>query len=140
MHGECHLAAIPWAAVPVRWRVGKSMLLENPWMISSNYFEIEHQYSNPSIDRQGDLLYSPSWYTNRLGTPWSFIEITVWKNACPDHFSLLWRHNGAMASQIISLSIVYSVVHSVQIKENIKAPCQWPFSGEFTGDRWILRT
>ena len=22
-----------------------------------------------------------------------------------------------------------------QIKENIKAPCRWPFCGEFTGDR-----
>ena len=136
----CHLAAIAWATVPVRWHVGKSLLLGNPWMKSSNYFAIGHQYSNPSIDRQGDLPYSPSWDTNRLGTLWSFIEITVWKNACPDHFSLLWRHNDAMASHIISLSIVYSVVHSVQIKENIKAPCQWPLCGEFTGDRGIPRT
>ena len=28
----------------------------------------------------------------------------------------------------------------VQIKENIKAPRHWPLCGEFTGDRWILRT
>ena len=27
-----------------------------------------------------------------------------------------------------------------QIKENIKAPRHWPLCGEFTGDRWILRT
>ena len=27
-----------------------------------------------------------------------------------------------------------------QIKENIKAPRQWPLCGEFTGDRWIPRT
>ena len=27
-----------------------------------------------------------------------------------------------------------------QIKENIKAPRLWPLWGEFTGDRWILRT
>ena len=27
-----------------------------------------------------------------------------------------------------------------QIKENIKAPRDWPLCGEFTGDRWITRT
>ena len=27
-----------------------------------------------------------------------------------------------------------------QIKENIEAPCHWPFWEEFTGDRWIPRT
>ena len=27
-----------------------------------------------------------------------------------------------------------------QIKENIKAPRYWPLCGQFTGDRWILRT
>ena len=28
----------------------------------------------------------------------------------------------------------------VQIKENVKAPHHWTLCGEFTGDRWILRT
>ena len=46
---------------------------------------------------------------------------------------------GAIASQITSLTIVYSTVYS-QIKENIKAPCHCPLSGEFTGDRWIPGT
>ena len=40
---------------------------------------------------------------------------------------------GAMASQITSLTIVYSTVYSGA--ENIKALC-----GEFTGERWIPRT
>ena len=26
------------------------------------------------------------------------------------------------------------------IKEDIKAPCHWPFLGETTGDRWITLT
>ena len=47
---------------------------------------------------------------------------------------------GMMASQITSITIVYSTVYSVQIKENIKAPRHWPLCGEFTGDRWIPRT
>ena len=46
----------------------------------------------------------------------------------------------AMASQIISVFIVCITVGSAQLKENIKALCDWPLCGEFTGDRWILRT
>ena len=46
----------------------------------------------------------------------------------------------AMASQITSLTIVYSMVYQVQIKENIKAPRHWPLYGEFTGDRLIPGT
>ena len=38
-----------------------------------------------------------------------------------------------MASQITSLTIVYSIVIQAQIKENIKAPRHWPLCGEFTG-------
>ena len=47
---------------------------------------------------------------------------------------------GAIASQITSLTIVYSIFIQTQIKENIKAPRHWPLCGEFTGDRWIPRT
>ena len=43
-----------------------------------------------------------------------------------------------MASQITSLTIVYSTVYSGA--ENIKARRHWPLCGEFTGDRWIPRT
>ena len=45
----------------------------------------------------------------------------------------------AKASQITSLTIVYSTVEA-QFKENIKAPRHWPLWGEITGDRWIPRT
>ena len=47
---------------------------------------------------------------------------------------------GTMASQITSLAIVYLTVNSGQVKENIKAPRQWPLWGEFAGDQWIPRT
>ena len=43
----------------------------------------------------------------------------------------------AMASQITSLTIVYSRFIQAQIKENIKARRHWPLWGEFTGDRWF---
>ena len=45
-----------------------------------------------------------------------------------------------IASQITSLTIVYSTVYSDTDQRNIKAPCHWPLCGEFTGDRWIPRT
>ena len=47
---------------------------------------------------------------------------------------------GAMASQITSLTIVYSTFIQAQLKEWIKAPRHWPLCGEFAGDRWIPRT
>ena len=37
-----------------------------------------------------------------------------------------------MASQITSLTIVYSTVYSGKMKENIKAPRHWPLCGKFT--------
>ena len=55
---------------------------------------------------------------------------------------------GAIASQITSLTIVYSTVYSgadqskhlsLSLSLNIKAPRHWPLCGEFTGDRWIPR-
>ena len=44
------------------------------------------------------------------------------------------------ASQITSVSIVYSTVYSGADIKNIKAPRHWPLWGEFTGDRWIPLT
>ena len=59
----------------------------------------------------------------------------------PGYYSRIIHYNdvimGATASQITSLTIVYSIVIQTQIKENIKALCHWPLCGEFTGDRWI---
>ena len=43
----------------------------------------------------------------------------------------------AMASQITSLTIVYSTVIQAQINENIKDPRHWP---GHSSDRWISRT
>ena len=42
---------------------------------------------------------------------------------------------GTIASQIISLTIIYSTFIQTQIKVNIKAPRHWPLCGEFTGDQ-----
>ena len=49
----------------------------------------------------------------------------------------------AMASPITGVSIVWvftQLLVQAQIKENIKALRHWPLCGEFTGDRWIVRT
>ena len=45
-----------------------------------------------------------------------------------------------MASQITSLTIIYSIVYSGADQRNIKSPRHWPLWGEFSGDRWIPRT
>ena len=44
-----------------------------------------------------------------------------------------------MASEITSLTIVYSTIQS-DTEENIKVPRHWPLCTEFTSDQWIPRT
>ena len=56
-----------------------------------------------------------------------------------------WEHYNevimdVMASQITSLTIVYSTVYSGADQRKHQAPGHWPLCGEFTGDRWITRT
>ena len=56
---------------------------------------------------------------------------------------LCWKFTGhrAMASQITSLTIVYSAVYSgANQRKQIKVPRHWPLCGEFTGNRGISRT
>ena len=43
---------------------------------------------------------------------------------------------GALASQITSLTIVYSTVYSDEDQRNIKALRHWPLCGEFTPHKW----
>ena len=45
-----------------------------------------------------------------------------------------WRHKSP-ASRLFTRPFIQT-----QIKENIKAPCHWPLSAEFTGDQLIPRT
>ena len=52
-----------------------------------------------------------------------------------------------MASQITSLTVVYSIVYTGVDQRSIKGPRHWPLCGEFTGTgefparvRWIPRT
>ena len=56
------------------------------------------------------------------------------------HWRTLWSHYndvimGTMASQIISLVIVYSTVYSGTYQRIIEAQRHWPLCGEITGDR-----
>ena len=47
---------------------------------------------------------------------------------------------GEIASQITSLTIVYSTGYSAADQRNIKDPRDRPLCGEFTGDRLIPRS
>ena len=47
---------------------------------------------------------------------------------------------GAMVSQSPASPLFTQPFIQAQIKENIKAPRQWPLGEEFTGDRLIPRT
>ena len=47
---------------------------------------------------------------------------------------------GAMATQIASFTIVYSIVHSGADQSKYQSSVSPAFVREFTGDRWIPRT
>ena len=95
-----------------------------------------HEYRHPN--GEGTSCYSFSCVENytfmmRQASKhlyWAVGEVNVYHNDVI---------MGTMASQITSLTIVYSTVYSGADKK-IKAPRHWPLCGEFTGDRWIPRT
>ena len=56
-------------------------------------------------------------------------------------FTLRWRHNGLdSVSNYQPHDCLLKPFIQTRFKENIKALRYWPLCGEFTGDRWILRT
>ena len=52
---------------------------------------------------------------------------------CGIVLALQWLIMTTIASQITSLTVVYSTVYSDADQRNIKAPRHWPLCGEFTG-------
>ena len=71
-----------------------------------------------------------------------WVAVTSLKDRAPGVFPVHYSDviMGTIASQITSLTIVYSTFIQRQIKENIKAPLHRPLCGEFTVDQWIPRT
>ena len=72
-----------------------------------------------------ELVYTKFRF-DRIGT----IENTHYNDVIMDE----------MASQITSLTIVYSILYSGADRRKQKVPRHWPLYGEFTGDWWIPRT
>ena len=75
---------------------------------------------------------------------WSAIPILdMHYTSCRLRCSFILKHKahyndvimGVIASQITSLTIVYSTVYSDADQRKHKAPRHWPLCGEFTGDR-----
>ena len=69
------------------------------------------------------------WATRCL--TWPTTRLFVHTNNNGDHYNDVIM--GTMASQITSLTIVYSTVIQAPIKENIKAPRHWPLCGTSPG-------
>ena len=75
-------------------------------------------------------------------SPYPYISSLYWDGASGD--KVLNYYNavimGGIASQITSLTIVYSTIYSdADQRKHQSSARHWPLCGEFTGDRWILR-
>ena len=69
----------------------------------------------------------------------AYVESVDLQNNCREHYDDVIM--GAIASQITSPAIVYSTVYSdADQRKHQSSVWHWPLCGEFTGDRWILRT
>ena len=115
------------------------LILQRYYLGSLNHAHIWRV--SPSVKYECDIQYiasvlTPLWKTqeNKEMNGIRFV---------PPSVNQLHYNEGimsAMASQITSLTIVYSTVYSGAYQINIKVPRHSPFWGEFTGDRWIPRT
>ena len=86
------------------------------------------------------IFWSYSWVTSKWESPegrYWFLS-RCWMCLGKHHYNNVMM--GAMASQITSLTTVYSTVYSNRRSKKIEARRQWPLWGEFTSGRWILHT
>ena len=84
----------------------------------------------------GSLANQVEWQSVKM-------QITELGNSCcrTAHTLIFYHHARhyidvimtTIASQINSLTVVYSTVYSDADQRNIKAPCHWPLCGEFSG-------
>ena len=64
-----------------------------------------------------------------------------WTHCRPTLLTLQWRHNERIGiSNYQPHDCLLNCLFKAQIKENIKAPRQWPLWEKFASDRWILCT
>ena len=63
---------------------------------------------------------------------------SLWQGSSSTHYYDVIM--GAVASQITSLTIVYSTIYSDADQRNHQSSASLAFVREFTGDRWIPRT
>ena len=82
------------------------------------------------------LVLSHTTKCNRIECSWVIITtpgwmLMAWLYFAPCHYGDVIM--GTIASQITSLTVVYSTVYSGADQKNIKALRHWPLCGEFTG-------
>ena len=94
-------------------------------------------------ENAASVVPTADWYTVRCIITRATC-LTIDTSSLTHEDDVFWHDSdvmmGTMASQITSLTIVYSTFIKAQIKENIKVPRHWPLWGEFPDDRWIPRT
>ena len=105
-------------------------------------------YPCPNLEKDHASIIGPDW---GFSFPWSrmpchmlthydrLMQQGISSNDI-DSESLRWCQNAWDSVSNRQPNDCFLTFIQTQIKESIKAPCHWPLCGEFTGDRWILRT
>ena len=84
----------------------------------------------------GNVLNMELWFHVHVDQRMPKRFMTTWNDASCHRGHYSGDIMSTMASQITSLTIVYSTVYSGADQRNIKAPRRWPLCGEITGDWW----
>ena len=79
-------------------------------------------------------MYLMTWIKNHISL---FSQMLLFIHALTHYNDVIM---GGMASQITSLTIIYSIVYSDADQRKHQSSVHWPLCGEFTGDRLIPRT
>ena len=110
----------------------RDMQMNIHWIVCDIRFELTISINDTNHNRHyvAQLIITCSiWHVHGSPRP------THW--AC----ALQWRHNGRdSVSNHQPHDCLLNRLFRRRSMKNIKAPCHWPFCGEFTGDRWIPRT
>ena len=96
--------------------------------LGETIFEIVKYYTALTLNCPVTLLRGQTKIAHQKYVWWDFLPLDIFMRF---HYTNIIM--GTIASQITSLTIVYSTVYSDADQKNIKAPHHWPLCGEFTG-------
>ena len=119
------------------------VMTQIPWPFPKDHHRSEHKCSDPlSLIQPFSTFVIPKSWTLQ---PWHFSS--TWRISVSVNWVIKGARRashdvimGTMATEITSLTVIYSTVYSSADQRKHQSSVSLAFVREFTGDRWIPRT